>query len=436
MHFLLTDLHHKFPDPDIFTFHKLCLHLSELHSRCTPHDFAKSEEVVRGTSLVEGDDSLFEVQHEHPLSSKLHLDPHVVGSGCIAQVHRGTWQNYGENSRLFSESETGPSGTTSITAPFSSPRRVAVKILHPGVRETIAADLEILKALAWAVEYFLPFTRFMVLTEAVSQFSIILSAQTDLRREAEHTERFRKNFENYDNVRFPEIIFASKDLLVESFEEGLPMQELLRGWEQVQEKKDITDLRNRNSRQGGKVLSTPVKNTSTSTQEPAMTAAAVSPPRRASDESAQLHLPRKQPAAGRSIAANAPPTSLDEQEVQEVFARKASAGRWLNLFSWQEKEEKLLEQHYRKQELHQDFEHEDQVLERQQNTTNILRRKSRYSSDFLQKLSSLALNAYLKMLFTDRFVHGDLHPGNMFYGVLKRYILNCYMKFVMQEWQK
>ncbi len=43
-------------------------------------------------------------------------------------------------------------------------------------------------------------------------------------------------------------------------------------------------------------------------------------------------------------------------------------------------------------------------------------------------------------LFAAAFIvrpHDHLHaPTAVVYGVLKRYILNCYMKFVMQECQK
>eukprot|EP00392_Amoebophrya_sp_AT5.2_P000508 g509.t1 len=349
--------------PDLFP-DQLCAHLSELHSCVAPHPLSASLAVCE-TALV-GEMSRLLVLDAGP----------PVGSGCIAQVHRGRWLN-------------------SAAATTSTSQEVAVKILHPGVRESIAADLEILRFLATNVEYLLPCTRFMALSEAVSQFSEILYAQTDLTQEAENTRKFRENFADYSygRVRFPEIVFAHSDLLVESFEEGRPMQELLRGWE-------VGD---------GKSAG------------------------RASVEVASNSAVRG--GAGTGAATPAPASSqrgrAGGDEVAEdvtLFGRKASAGRWLNLFSWQQEQEDRANKFRRGDEdagsgnsaplLQGDAAGRVSPENRPAGVQSTLRKKSRYSNAFLDELSSLALNAYLKMLFHDRFVHADLHPGNMFFKIL------------------
>jgi hypothetical protein len=45
------------------------------------------------------------------------------------------------------------------------------------------------------------------------------------------------------------------------------------------------------------------------------------------------------------------------------------------------------------------------------------RSSKRPSKQFLEGVGDLAMHTYLKMLFSDFFVHGDLHPGNIFWDV-------------------
>ena len=80
------------------------------------------------------------------------VDPTLVGSGCIAQVHRAV----------------GADGA-----------RLAVKVLHPGVEAVVGADLCLLRAAAWAVEALVPLPglRWLALREAVDEFARFMAMQ-------------------------------------------------------------------------------------------------------------------------------------------------------------------------------------------------------------------------------------------------------------------
>jgi hypothetical protein len=71
--------------------------------------------------------------------------------------------------------------------------RAAVKVRHPGVARQIGQDFRLLKPLAaWASRF--RALQGLSLKESVSQFSSTMTAQTDLRVEAAHLERFGANF--------------------------------------------------------------------------------------------------------------------------------------------------------------------------------------------------------------------------------------------------
>ena len=136
--------------------------------------------------------------------------------------------------------------------PEDAEREVAIKVLHPGVVAEIELDLAIVSTLARTLEA-LPWLglEWLALSEAVSQFQTLLQAQLDLRNEGEALAQFRKNF-NVPNslsptgsqalangsdkrgraaaapkVTFPEPFVATQHVLVESFEAGVPIREII-----------------------------------------------------------------------------------------------------------------------------------------------------------------------------------------------------------------
>ena len=105
---------------------------------------------------------------------------------------------------------------------------VAVKVRHPGIEHLIRLDLEILGFFARIVDK-LPTMKWLNLPQEVTQFSEIMEKQLDLRYEALNLFRFKWNFEKENSVSFPIPLFplVSSEVMVESFEEGIPISKFI-----------------------------------------------------------------------------------------------------------------------------------------------------------------------------------------------------------------
>lgn len=155
----------------------LCRELGKLQASAPAHAYAHTAAVIiRATG--ESPESYFESFEREP-----------VASGSIAQVHRA---NIGG-------------------------RAVAVKVRHPHIALRLALDASLMVAVARTADLAVPKLR---LAETMSQFSETLGAQARLDVEALQLKRFRRRFRRWRDVSFPEPLFASPALLVESFERG------------------------------------------------------------------------------------------------------------------------------------------------------------------------------------------------------------------------
>ncbi|XP_063225567.1 uncharacterized aarF domain-containing protein kinase 2-like isoform X3 [Bacillus rossius redtenbacheri] len=108
---------------------------------------------------------------------------------------------------------------------------VAVKVLHPAIERTLRQDLSIMKGVARMVTWMFPSLHWLSLSDCVDDFAQTMKAQVDFHVEAGNLERFTHNFESNDAVVFPRPLWALTRpyLLVETFEEGRPMQDYVSG---------------------------------------------------------------------------------------------------------------------------------------------------------------------------------------------------------------
>ena len=115
--------------------------------------------------------------------------------------------------------------------PLSVPTAsVALKILHPGVAHTIARDLSIMSFFAHCISL-LPGMQWLSLPEEVDVFGTMMSQQLDLRHEADNLDVFEANFaERNVSVTFPRPlkVWSTKDLLIEEYQNALPLETFLR----------------------------------------------------------------------------------------------------------------------------------------------------------------------------------------------------------------
>lgn len=131
------------------------------------------------------------------------LDPKPVAAASVAQVHRARLRE---------------GGTV-----------VAVKVRRPDVLEKVRLDRAILLALSRVLERIVPSLRLVSLEEAMRTFCDAVEEQIHLGNEAEHNRRFRENFADDPDVRFPELVPAlcSDAVLTMEFIEGVREEDLV-----------------------------------------------------------------------------------------------------------------------------------------------------------------------------------------------------------------
>jgi len=123
----------------------------------------------------------------------LQIDPVPLGSASIGQTHRATTH------------EGDP---------------VILKVVKPGIRETLERDAKLLRMLGSILQLIIP--RFQP-RQLVYEFVDYTLREVDLRREADNAETFAANFADKPDVVFPEIYrdFSGRSVLCMEFFDGL-----------------------------------------------------------------------------------------------------------------------------------------------------------------------------------------------------------------------
>ncbi len=139
--------------------------LSRLQDEVPPVDTATVREVIEAEPgkpvLV-----IFEELSEQPLAA-----------ASLGQVHRATYRG----------------------------DQVVVKVLRPGVEETIGMDLRITRRLLGVLNRLFTSHHLVMLSSIIDEFARIISEEMDFAKEAENTERFRENFRANLNLIIPEV---------------------------------------------------------------------------------------------------------------------------------------------------------------------------------------------------------------------------------------
>jgi aarF domain-containing kinase len=161
--------------------------------------------------------------------------PVVLGCGCVGQVVRGVMKKSDDRSL-----ETSSLRSAFLDVPLAVDREVAIKITHPGVREAVEADLQVMEAAIVFIEWAFPAVETISLMENVEEFAKLMRNQLDMRVEADNLNAFRANFglpsnskrgsrsEHHLTIGFPCPIVATPDILIEDFVEGMTLSEVLK----------------------------------------------------------------------------------------------------------------------------------------------------------------------------------------------------------------
>jgi len=110
------------------------------------------------------------------------------------------------------------------------PTPVAVKVLHPNIREQFQRDLGVLRTLTAVLSTVFPSLRWLNLSDSLEEFAYSMRVQLDLTTEAENMLQFRKDFDDTQSVYvFPRPILplCYPDVIVQTYEGGTHMSQLL-----------------------------------------------------------------------------------------------------------------------------------------------------------------------------------------------------------------
>ena len=132
------------------------------------------------------------------------FEPKPVASGSIAQVHKAVLK--ADNAHM---------GTV-----------VAVKVRHPNVARLIDMDFRLMKLAATLADC-IPAISWLYVRDSVEQFSHTMAAQAHLNVEGHHLELLNHNFRHWKHINFPRPIYASSSVIIETFEPGRIVTEIL-----------------------------------------------------------------------------------------------------------------------------------------------------------------------------------------------------------------
>ncbi|MGH2719310.1 MAG: ABC1 kinase family protein [Actinomycetota bacterium] len=102
-------------------------------------------------------------------------------------------------------------------------RRVAVKVLRPGIVALVQADVALLALAAWVTERLWRSTRLFDPSGTVAEVGALLRREVDFLAEAEHARAIREVFAGDPTVVVPEIVSATPTVIVMDFVEGVSL---------------------------------------------------------------------------------------------------------------------------------------------------------------------------------------------------------------------
>jgi aarF domain-containing kinase len=153
-----------------------CRALSKLHTRCSPHSWRATEQLLCENFGEDWEEKV------------VILDHNAIGSGCVAQVYQGYLRTEQSNKKVerdgVLEDKVIPEGEVGLRdlreAALMADRGytpVAVKVLHPGIVEAMDGDIRLMKYVASWMDYVYPDLHWIALKECVDEFSMVMQQQ-------------------------------------------------------------------------------------------------------------------------------------------------------------------------------------------------------------------------------------------------------------------
>jgi ubiquinone biosynthesis protein len=132
---------------------------------------------------------------------------------------------------IFAEFSAEPLASASVAqvhpATLHNDQRVVVKVIRPGIEQTIREDINLLFTLARLIYRFHPDGKRLRPVEVVRDYEITIFDELDLQREAANTSQLRRNFEDSDLLYVPEVYwdYTRNNVFVMERIHGVPISE-------------------------------------------------------------------------------------------------------------------------------------------------------------------------------------------------------------------
>lgn len=171
-----------------------------MRSEILPQDFCNElAKLQAGADPIPYDTVLqvLEQEYHRPVNEIFdHIDPNPLGSASLAQVHR---------------------------AKLTSGENVAIKVQRPGVRETMALDISIMRSLARVAAKTVPSTQVVDLSGVVEELWDTFEAETDFLVESRNLAEFKHFCEQYRYMDCPQpyIELCTEHVVVMDYVEGI-----------------------------------------------------------------------------------------------------------------------------------------------------------------------------------------------------------------------
>lgn len=112
-------------------------------------------------------------------------------------------------SKLFADFDADPMASASVAqvhaATLHNGEEVVVKVIRPGIEQTIRQDIKLLFIVARLVERFLPDGRRLRPREVVEDYQHTILDELDLQREGANTSQLRRNFASSELLYIPQV---------------------------------------------------------------------------------------------------------------------------------------------------------------------------------------------------------------------------------------
>jgi ubiquinone biosynthesis protein len=145
---------------------------------------------------------------------------------AIAMIERALGRPIDESFASFEREPLAAASMAQVhAASLADGRRVVVKVLRPGIRKQIDADVEVLYAIARLAERYWPPSKRLRPVAVVEEFEKTLSYELDFMREAANASQLRRNFEGSRLLYVPEVHweFCRRNVLTLERISGIPI---------------------------------------------------------------------------------------------------------------------------------------------------------------------------------------------------------------------